>query len=164
MDGVETSVSQGERSLTFRRTLHAPRQWVFEVLSHARHVAAWWGPEGWSVPVCTIDFRVGGRWHYCFRGAGGEEHWGLAIYREIVPPERIVYRHTLADAEGNSVGGMPPNVTTITLREIAGGTQLIAHVAFESATELDDVLRAGMRAGFEQSLEHLEAYVARSWV
>lgn len=162
MDGVESSVTQAERTLTFKRTLRAPRQWVYGVLTQARHVAAWWGPEGWSVPVCTIDFRIGGRWHYCLRGASGEEHWGLAVYREIVAPERIVYRHTLADAEGNSVRGMPANVTTLTLDEVAGGTQLTAYVAFESAAELNNVLRVGMRAGFEQSLEHLEEYVSRS--
>jgi uncharacterized protein YndB with AHSA1/START domain len=90
-----------DREFVMERTFDAPRKLVFEAFSDCKHLTHWWGPKDWTLPVCKIDFRPGGVWHYCMRGPEGDESWGKAIYREIVEPERIVYLDTFADEAGN---------------------------------------------------------------
>jgi uncharacterized protein YndB with AHSA1/START domain len=93
---VSIAIEQTDTELTFTQVLDAPRELLFKVFSESEHVKQWWGPEGWTMPICTIDFRPGGTWHYCIRNANGEEHWTKAVYREIVPPARIVYTDNMA--------------------------------------------------------------------
>ena len=96
-----------EREFVVERVFDAPRELVWQAWTEPEHLAHWWGPQGWTLPVCTVDFRPGGIWHYCMRGPEGEESWGKATYREIVEPERIVYLDAFADEAGNPVEGMP---------------------------------------------------------
>src|SRR5687768_16632849 len=108
-----TNVTTAENVLIAERTFDAPRELVFDVWSDPKHIAQWWGPKGWTLPVCKMDFRPGGVWHYCMRGPEGEESWGKAVYQEIVKPERIVYIDAFADAQGNAVEGMPEMLITV---------------------------------------------------
>src|SRR5207302_7347850 len=62
----------------------------FQVFTRAEHLKRWWAPQPYTVPVCTIDLRPGGIWHYCLRSPEGEVHWARSVYREIVPPEKLV--------------------------------------------------------------------------
>src|SRR5690606_1009281 len=77
----------------------------------------WFGPEGWPLTVSNGDFRAGGTWHYCMSGPDGEEAWGIAIYEEVVEPERLVYRDAFSDADRNVV---PPE-STVTIDFIERG-------------------------------------------
>jgi len=63
----------------------------------------WWGPKGFTAPVCKIDFRVGGKFLCCMRSPDGQEGWNGGEYLEIVPHEKIVYSLYFADAQGNKV-------------------------------------------------------------
>lgn len=67
------------------------------------HVKRWWGPKDLTSPVCKIDLRVGGKYHFCMRSAEGQDFWNTGVYREIVEPERIVYTDSFADEKGNVV-------------------------------------------------------------
>ena len=75
-----------DRELLIERSFDAPRDLVWSAFTEPERLAHWWGPAGWTLPHCTLDLRVGGRWHYCMRGPGGEESWGLATYEEIDAP------------------------------------------------------------------------------
>jgi uncharacterized protein YndB with AHSA1/START domain len=76
--------------LVLRRLVDAPPDLVFAVWSDPRHVAEWWRPDGYTTPVFEMDFRVGGAFRYCIRSAG-RDGWARGVYREIVPPSRIVF-------------------------------------------------------------------------
>ena len=88
------------------RVFDAPRAPVFSMWTDPKHMMRWWAPHGCTTPHCTMDVRVGGRFHFCIRGPDGKDGWGLGIYLEVVPPERIVYRDSFADPQGNPV---PPS-------------------------------------------------------
>src|SRR5512146_1090509 len=106
--------NQKTSELTITRVFDAPRELVFKAFSEAEQIRQWWGPTGWMMPVCTIDFRPGGEWHYCIRNAEGEEHCARAIYHTIVPLQQIVFTDELIDAQGKAIPGLPAKRTTVT--------------------------------------------------
>jgi len=98
--------SIGEQEIVMERQFNAPRTLMFQVFTRAEHLKRWWAPPPYTLPVCTIDLRSGGIWHYCMRGPEGQDQWARAVYREIVPPEKLVYTTTFADEHANPTPGM----------------------------------------------------------
>ena len=157
-----TNVTTAERTLIMERVFDAPREIVFKVWSECKHLAQWWGPKGWTLPVCEIDFRPGGTWLYCMRGPAGEESWGKAVYREIVMPERIVYVDAFADADGNVVEGMPQMLITVEFTELNGKTKITSRTEFASVAELEATLAMGVVEGATETWDRLEEYLAKA--
>ena len=155
------SATPSDREFVMERVFDAPRELVWQAWTKPEHLVHWWGPKGWTLPVCKVDFRPGGVWHYCMRGPEGEESWGKAIYREIVEPERIVYLDTFSNEAGNPVEGMPEIIITVTFEDLDGKTKLATHAQFASAADLESVLAMGMVEGLTQTWDRLEAYLAQ---
>jgi uncharacterized protein YndB with AHSA1/START domain len=151
-----------EREFVMERIFDAPRELVFMAFSACEQVAHWWGPKGWTLPVCRMDFRPGGVWLYCMRGPTGEDACGKATYREIVEPERIVYTDAFADATGNVLEGMPEMLVTLIFAEHGGQTKLTNHVQFASAADREQTLAMGMVEGLTETLDRLEEYLAQA--
>ncbi|MDR9856389.1 SRPBCC domain-containing protein [Paenibacillus sp. VCA1] len=152
--------------LTVERVFDAPRELVFKAFSQAEHLKAWWGPRGWDVTVCNVDFREGGRWHYCMKCVDknqgdfyGFESWGKAVYQEIVDGEKIVYIDYFSDAEGNEAEGMPAPVITLTFEEFEGKTKFVNRAVYESAEALRKVIEMGMEQGFTETMDRLDEYL-----
>jgi uncharacterized protein YndB with AHSA1/START domain len=161
MNASQATPNVEQREFVMERIFDAPRDLVFQVWSDPKHLAHWFGPKGWTLPVCTMDFRPGGVWQYCMRGPAGEESWGKATYQEIVPPERIVYIDAFADADGNVIPGTLTMVVTVTFTEQQGKTKLTNHVQFASAQDLQAALEMGMAEGSTETWDRLEAYLAQ---
>src|SRR5262245_11115709 len=86
-----TVTTPSDREDVITRGLDPPRRLVWEAWTNPKHVQHWLlGPEGWTMPVCEIDLRPGGSWHYVWRKPDGAEMGMRGEYREIVPPERLV--------------------------------------------------------------------------
>jgi uncharacterized protein YndB with AHSA1/START domain len=153
---VSIAIEQSDTELTFTQVLNAPRELVFRAFSESEHVKQWWGPEGWAMPVCTIDFRPDGTWLYCIRNAEGEEHWAKAVYREIVLPERIVFTDNMVDDRGNPIEDFPSRRVTVTFDDVDGKTRLRVHVQLESAADLKKLVDMGFVKHFPETLQYLE--------
>ena len=149
------------RELILERVFNAPRALVWQVFTQPEHLQQWFGPKGWTLPVCKVDFRPGGVWHYCMRGPEGEESWGKTIYREIVEPERIVYSDAFSDAEGNVVEGMPEMMVTVQFTEVDGKTKLTSSTIFASTADLEALLSMGVTEGIIETWDRLEEYLAQ---
>jgi uncharacterized protein YndB with AHSA1/START domain len=153
------------RELVLERTFDAPRKLVFQAFSEAEHLKHWWGPKGWSLPVCNIDFRPGGVWHFCMKCTDesqeyyGQESWGKAVYKEIIAPERIVYVDSFSDAEGNTVADMPETLITMTFIEQEGKTTIISRAEYASAEAVKTVLDMGMIQGITETYDNLERHL-----
>ncbi|MFA6239944.1 MAG: SRPBCC domain-containing protein, partial [Candidatus Hydrogenedentales bacterium] len=89
--------------LVIARVFDAPREMVWKAWTEPEQVKQWWGPEMFSAPVCTSDFRVGGKYLYCMRSPEGQDFWSTGTYEEIVPMERIVSSDSFADEKGNII-------------------------------------------------------------
>ena len=149
------------RTFAMERTFDAPRETVFSAWSSAEHLNHWWVPGPSWTSVNNVDFREGGRWHYCFRSPEGEESWGLAHYREIVRPERIVYVDTFADADGNRLEGTPEMVISIAFAEAGGKTTVTATTEFASVEDLEATVGMGMVEGMGATWDSLAAYLPK---
>lgn len=145
-----------DRAIRLTRLFNAPRALVFEAMTRPEHVRQWWGQlgEGYSVPVCEIDFRVGGKWRFVNRHPKGEAAFH-GEYREIDPPARVVFTEIFED--------FPDSVSVVTseLVEENGKTRLIATVEYPSLDVRDMVIASGMSRGAGISYDRLEDLVGR---
>ena len=151
----------GEQEVIVQRQFSAPRTLLFQVFTQPEHLKRWWAPPPFTVPVCTIDLRPGGIWHYCLRSPEGQDQWARSVYREIVPPEKLVYTTTFADEHANPIEGMPEHLTTVILTEEAGKTRVIARVQFASAAALKVAVDLGILQGMSMTWEYLVEYVQK---
>jgi len=148
-----TTPSDQEIRLT--RLFNAPRHLVFEAMTKPEHVKEWWGRlgEGYSVPVCEIDLRVGGRWRFVNRHPKGEAAFH-GEYREITPPSRLVFTEIFEEfPDGLSV-------VTTEFTDEGGKTRMTATVRYPSLAVRDMVLATGMSTGAAISYDRLEDLVA----
>lgn len=148
-------------TLTIERTFRAPLELVWKMFSDPFHLVRWWGPKGFTNPVCELDFRVGGRWYHVMRGPDGREFPADSTFVEITPPERIVYRNRVIE---NDVwdGNPPPSFKrTLTFTEANGITTLTLFAEFETFEQRDGARRRGFIEGtlesYDRLADHLEA-------
>ena len=145
-----------DREIRLTRVFNAPPQLVFEAMTRPEHVRQWWGclGEGYSVPVCEIDLRVGGKWRFVNRHPKGEAAFH-GEYREVNPPSRVVFTEIFED--------FPDTVSVVTseLTEENGKTRLTATVAYPSIEVRDMVIASGMSRGAGISYDRLEDLVAK---
>jgi uncharacterized protein YndB with AHSA1/START domain len=135
------------------RVLDAPRELVWEAFTKPEHLRNWMlGPEGWEMPICEIDLRPGGAWHYEWRRASGEQMQMSGVYQEVTPPERIVNTE-------NWGAEWPETVNTLTLTEQDGKTTVTTVVRYPSKEARGAALQTGMKDGVKLSYERLESLV-----
>jgi uncharacterized protein YndB with AHSA1/START domain len=149
-----TTPSDEEIQLT--RLFNAPRELVFDAMTTPEHVREWWGRlgEGYSVPVCEIDLRVGGAWKFVNRHPHGEAIF-YGEYREISRPDRLVFTEIFADFPNS------PSLVTSVFTEEHGRTRLTATVRYPSQQVRDMVIASGMSEGAGVSYDRLEDLLAR---
>jgi uncharacterized protein YndB with AHSA1/START domain len=137
------------------RLFNAPRKLVFEAMTKPEHVKQWWGRlgEGYSVPVCEIDLRLGGTWRFVNRHPKGEAAFH-GEYREITPPSRVVFTEIFEQ--------FPDDVSVVTseLSEEGDQTRLTVSVRYSSLEVRDMVIASGMARGAGISYDRLEDLVA----
>ncbi|MGC1535147.1 MAG: SRPBCC family protein [Candidatus Sulfotelmatobacter sp.] len=145
--------AHGDREIVVRRVFDAPPQLVFDAYTKPELVKRWLlGPDGWSMPVCEIDLRAGGKYRYVWKNdADGREMGMGGIYREVVAAERIVTTEVFDEAwyPGEAVG-------TIVLVERDGKTTLTQTIQYDSRETRDAVLKSPMERGMAMSYDRLE--------
>lgn len=163
MSTGKMTVETNQNELVIKRSFDAPRELVFEAYTSCEHLSNWWGPRSWPMTECSLDFRVGGVWHYCLRGPNdGDESWGLTVYQEIVKPERIVYTDAFSNEDGNINAEMPQITTTLEFISVDGRTQLKALAVYDTDEDLQRVLEMGMAEGMSETLDRLEEYLVKT--
>lgn len=138
------------------RVLDAPRDLVFAVWTDPKHLAQWWGPNGFTTTTHAHEARPGGIWRFVMHGPDGRDYQNRVTYEEIVKPERIVYRH----GGGDDVEPVRFSVT-VTFEDMNGKTKLTMRMQFPSAEERARVIKEyGADKGLVQTLARLSDYVA----
>jgi uncharacterized protein YndB with AHSA1/START domain len=143
-----------DRVLVITRIFDAPRSLVFKAWTEPEHMVNWFGPRGFTSKVLKNDLRPGGAYRIHMRGPDGDDHWSQGVFREVVPPERLVMVGSWADADGKPT--RPETTLTLLFEDVGGKTRLTLHNAvFESVTARD--LHEG---GWSTSLDCLAEYLA----
>ena len=140
-----------EREIRVTRAFDAPPSLVFECHTRPELVSRWLlGPPGWSMPVCEIDLRIGGRYRYVWRSADTGIEFGVqGEFREILPPDRIVNVETMDGVQGETV-------CTTTFAGSGHGTVFTLTLQFESQALRDAALESGMTGGMSMSYDRLD--------
>jgi uncharacterized protein YndB with AHSA1/START domain len=150
-----------DQEILITRTFDGPRDLVWQMWTTAEHLRQWWGPEGWTLPVCELDFRPGGTWFYCMEGPDGMQSCGKATYLDIDVPQRIIYEDAFADSEGNLIDDMPVAHITLEFVEEGSKTTVVNIVRYPTKADRDKVIEMGMEAGIDQTWNRLDAYLAK---
>jgi uncharacterized protein YndB with AHSA1/START domain len=142
------------RSIIGMREFDAPRDLVFAAWSDPKHLAQWWGPNGFTTTTHSFDFRPGGMWRFVMHGPDGRDYQNRITFEEILPPERIVYRHGGDDNE-------PVHFKqTVVFEDIGDRTRITCRSDFPSAAERDRVIKEYRDTGLEQHMARLGEYVS----
>jgi uncharacterized protein YndB with AHSA1/START domain len=153
------------RAVDLTRIFDAPRELVWKVWTEPEHVMRWWGPKHFESPACTIDLRVGGTWRFCMRSPEGQCFWTRGIYREISPPERLVWTESFSDEWGHAVPatyyGMAEDwpfeqLVTASFVAVSGDrTKLILSFAGVPMGPMSDLMAIGWNESFDKIAEDL---------
>jgi uncharacterized protein YndB with AHSA1/START domain len=147
--------STADRELVITRHYDAPAHLLFEAWSKPEHLMRWFGPEGWPLTMCEVDFRVGGRYRFAMTGPSGEQNTPFGgKYLEIDPPRKIVYDDAF------EAPGAETMIMTVTFDERDGRTTVTVHTLFPSTEMKETHLSYGMVEGLKSSLDQLGDVVA----
>ena len=152
MDARVRNNADAERELIIRRTFDAPRELVFRAWTEPQLLAQGSCPRGFTCSENRGELRVGGAFSACMRSPEGTEHRLRGVYREIVPPERLVFTHCWVDERGTPG---PETLVTVMLAERGGRTEMMFHQGLFASIAARDGHEQGWTSCFEQLAELL---------
>jgi uncharacterized protein YndB with AHSA1/START domain len=159
MPAVAETKSLAQRELTITRLFDAPRALVFRAWTDAMQLAQWWGPKGFTNPVCEIDARVGGALRIHMRAPDGAIYPMKGEIRELVAPERLVFTNIAVDEAGNH---LLEGLTTVTFADEGGKTRLTLHTRANAVVEKAVAYLQGMEMGWTMSIDKLGMLLAHT--
>ena len=161
------------KDFVISRILNAPRELVWKCFTDPERMKQWWGPKGFIVLVSKMDLRVGGTYHYGMKTPDGKMMWGRMVYREITPPERLVFINSFSD-EAGGLGRHPLAPTwpleiysIFSFAEMPGGKTKFTvtwrpHNATDEERAAFDAGHASMTGGWSGTMDQFEAYLAKA--
>jgi uncharacterized protein YndB with AHSA1/START domain len=169
MSQVETKSAD----FVISRVLDAPRELLWKCFTDPERMKRWWGPKGFTVTVSKMDLRPGGTYHYRMQAPDGTPMWGKMVYREISPPDRIVFINSFSDETGGTTRHpMAPTwplemLSIFTFEDQPGGKTKFTvrwspHNATDEERKTFDAGHDSMRQGWGGTLDQLEGYLAKT--
>jgi uncharacterized protein YndB with AHSA1/START domain len=145
-----------DKEILMQRVFDAPRHLVYEAMTKPEHIRVWWCcmPE-LTMPVCEIDFRVGGAYRFVTRTPDGNEFAFRGVYREIVAPQKWVHTEIFEPFPDEET------ICTVTLEERDGETHYRCHILHKTTQGRDAHISSGMEGGANIALDRVEE-IARS--
>ena len=152
-----------EREVKIVRTFNAPLSLVWAAWTQPARIAQWWGPRGFTNPVCKWDARPGGRIHVVMRASeeiakmiGRADHPMTGEFTEVKPTERLAFVSTAKDDAGKP---LLEALTTVRFAERDGKTEMVLHASAKGFVDIAARMLEGMDAGWMQSIDKLEEHV-----
>jgi uncharacterized protein YndB with AHSA1/START domain len=148
-----TVTMPSEREVTIARVFDVPRALVWKAYTSPEHLPHWMlGPPGWTMPVCEMDLRPGGKWRWAWRHDNGQEMEMRGVYIEVVPPERVMSTESWG-------GDWPETTNTVTFTEEDGRATLTITILYPSKEAREAAMKTGMTKGMEMSYDRLAAHL-----
>ena len=148
MQNEKNSIKDQEMRLT--RTLEAPIELVWEVITEPTHIAQWWGPDGFTITISKMDVTPGGEWNLFMHGPDGTDYQNKIIFKEVVKHKRLVLEYQTT----------PKHLTTVEFEPNGEQTVMRWHMTFESKEQLIQLVRDfKVDKGLEQNVEKWNRYL-----
>jgi uncharacterized protein YndB with AHSA1/START domain len=138
-----------DREVIITRIFEAPRELIFKAYTDPVLIPKWWGPRGFSTRVDKMEVGPGGVWRFVQRGQDGKEYAFNGVFREILPPERLIQTFEFEGMPGHAL------LQTVTFEDQGGKTKLTITALFQSMEDRDGMLKTGMKEGAAETLDHL---------
>ncbi len=152
--GTLSITTPTDREVVVTRAFDAPRRLVWDAWTSPEHLPRWMlGPPGWTMPICELDLRRGGKWRFVWRRPGRADMALHGEYRDVSPPERLVFTENWGD-------DWPEMINTLTLVEKGGRTTATITILFPSREARDAALKTGMNDGMARSFDLLDEHLA----
>jgi len=146
--------AKDEPTIVVTRLVDAPRELVWQAWTEPRHIAQWWGPNGFTNTIHAMEVKPGGVWRFIMHGPDGTDWPNKIVYREVVRPERLVYDHS-----GEGANDPHRFHVTVTFADKNGMTEIVMASLFPSLAARDAVLKFGALEGGGQTLDRLADYL-----
>jgi uncharacterized protein YndB with AHSA1/START domain len=151
--GVTSFATPSDNQIAITRVFEAPRRLLYQAYTRPEHLRRWLlGPEGWTMPVCEIDVRVGGAWRYVWRKGDGTEMAMGGVIKEVVPDERLVSTERWGPE-------WPETINQVDFTESGGRTTVTTTITYPSKEARDAALKTGMKDGADHSYGRLDQLV-----
>jgi len=148
-----TFTTPSDREIVMTRVFEAAAQRVFDAWTKPEHPPHWMlGAGGWTMPVCEIDLRPRGAWHFALRHSDRTEMEMRGVYREIMPPNRLVSTESWG-------GDWAETLNSLVLDESEGKTIMTLTMRYPSKQARDRALGTGMEDGVTGNFERLDQYL-----
>lgn len=148
-------IDESNMTVTATRVFDAPRDLVFRVFFDPKLIPQWWGPRKYTTTLDTLDFRPGGKWRFVHTGPDGETFGFNGEFREITPPERVVYTFEYEGAPGHIV------IESVDIEDLGKKTRIVAVDRFASLDDLHGMYADGMEEGANESYDRFEELLER---
>ncbi len=142
------------------RRFAGERDLIWAMWTQARHLRQWWGPQGFTMPICRVDFRPGGSWLYCMEDPQGNRFCGKMTYGDIDAPRGFTSVDVFTDEAGNANPDLPEGRNNYTFAALDGDTVFTGVTAYASQEARDQIIDMGVAAGMSQTFARLDAYLA----
>jgi uncharacterized glyoxalase superfamily protein PhnB/uncharacterized protein YndB with AHSA1/START domain len=160
---------QEKNTLHIKRIVNAPRQLVFDAFTKAEHLMHWWGPEGCTITVLSLDLNPGGKFHYKMSMPNGQAMYGIFKYREIKAPEKIVFTNSFADENGNIIAttmleNFPKEILNTWIFTEENGITTLTLSGIPLSEDIKEIatfagMKENMGVGFGKTFDQLDAYI-----
>ena len=139
-------IDRGAHTIRLTRVFDAARAEIFQAWTRPEHVTCWWDAAGGPLTTCEIDLRPGGAFRFVSKGHPDMPFTGT--YREIAPPDRLVFEAIGATGR-------------VILKDVAGKTHMTVEIECRSAEQLEQYLKMGVDVGTSQTLDNLVEFARR---
>ena len=154
--GTTKLTTPSDREVVTERVFDAPRDRVYAAFTDPELIPQWWGLRGTTTVVDKLDVRPGGAWRFVERNSDGSENGFRGTFREVTPPESLVYTFEWEGMPGHVV------VDTVTFEDLDGRTKVTNISLFHTTEERDGMLESGMEKGLNESYGQLDELLAKT--
>ncbi len=153
---MDFKINRDENSVIVEREFAAPVDVVWSAWTLPETLDKWWAPKPWKAKTKSMKFREGGKWLYAMVGPDEEEHYAVAEYKEVVPEQRFEGLDSFCDENGVIDNKLPKSHWKVEFEPEGAHTIVRIETRYESAEELEKILKMGFQEGFTSALTNLD--------
>lgn len=153
---LEFIADKENKTISVKREYAAALPLVWDAYTKSEILDQWWAPKPWKAKTKSMDFKVGGRWLYAMVGPGGEEHWSIADYKQIIDQKSFSVSDAFTDKDGNINKAMPQSSWQVAFSGEGNKTLVEFKIMFSSAEQLQAILDTGFEQGLTSAMVNLD--------